>query len=513
MQRTIIPSLLASLSVFAVVNPQAAAVQTPRTISLTDCLQQALEHNLSIRITRLSPEIAGYGLSTAHAAYDPQFSASAIRYGNNAVPRFSPDVGLVPGSTTDTDDIQAALQGSTPFGLTYSLQGDISKTTGEQYGVNPVTGAIIINPIEQADASLSVNLSQPLLKNFWINAPELNIEVARNQLSLSEEALRQQIITSATSVELAYYDLILAFESVKTQEKALEWAERQVADFKKRVEVGSMAPLDAQQAEATAASYRANLLVTRQSLAVAQNNLKNLFTSEYAQLDGVALQPTERLTAIPRSFNVTDSWLQGLTQRPDIIQYQLDLKQRGINTAFRKNQILPQVDLVGSYRAIGTGINEEDGLRGVRDQQGSGYSIGVRFSMPLGNRTARNNLRTAKAEQEQALLRLKQLEQNVMVEIDNAVSRARTDLERVTATRTAREYWTAALDAEQKKLENGKSTSFEVLRVQRDLLSSELQEMQALADYNRSVAQLSASEASTLRRLNINLQTTPPATR
>ncbi len=511
-RKSTLPLFLAALCGTTAVGLQAAEAPVPtRKVSLTDCVQQALEHNLAIRISRFSPEIAGYNLTTARSSYDPEIFASAVRYGNTAVPRFSSEIGvLVPGSQTDTDDLRAGLQGSTPFGLGYTLQGNVSKTTGEQFIT--AGGAVLALPIEQSDASLSISLTQPLLKNFWINAPQLNIELAQSQLNVSEEALRQQVINSVTAVELAYYDLILAFESVKTQEKALEWAERQVADFQKKVEVGSMAPLDAQQAEATAASYHANVLVARQSLAVAQNTLKNLLTSDYSEWHGVNLQPTQVLSATPHAFSVSDSWLQGLTQRPDLVQLQLDLKQRGISTTFRKNQLLPQLDLVGSYRAIGTGVNEEDAIRGVRDRQGSSLSIGVQVTMPLGNRSARSSYRIAKAEQESALLRLKQLEQNVMVEIDNAVSRAKTDLERVAATRKAREYWTAALDAEQKKLENGKSTSFEVLRVQRDLVSAELQEMQALGDYNRSLIQLSASEASTLRRLNINfLNTTTPA--
>jgi len=76
----------------------------------------------------------------------------------------------------------------------------------------------------------------------------------------------------------------------------------------------------------------------------------------------------------------------------------------------------------------------------------------------------------------------------------------------VAATRAAREFAAAALEAEQKKLENGKSTTYTVLQKQRDLTAARGNEIQALAAYNKALAQLSLDEGSTLDRLGINLE-------
>jgi len=102
-------------------------------------------------------------------------------------------------------------------------------------------------------------------------------------------------------------------------------------------------------------------------------------------------------------------------------------------------------------------------------------------------------------------LTLKQKEQGILTEIDNAVIAARTSYERVGSTREARLYAEAALEAEQKKLENGKSTSFVVLQLQRDLTAARSAEISALADYNKSLAVLAHSEGSTLERRKIDL--------
>ena len=74
------------------------------------------------------------------------------------------------------------------------------------------------------------------------------------------------------------------------------------------------------------------------------------------------------------------------------------------------------------------------------------------------------------------------------------------------ATRAAREYAADALDAEQKKLESGKSTTYTVLQMQRDLTTARGNEIQALATYNKALAQLSLDEGTTLQRLGINVE-------
>ncbi len=107
---------------------------------------------------------------------------------------------------------------------------------------------------------------------------------------------------------------------------------------------------------------------------------------------------------------------------------------------------------------------------------------------------------------QQLVLGLKQLEQNTLILIDNDIGNIRANYDQVQATRAARQYQEAALDAEQKKLENGKSTTYTVLQVQRDLTNARGTEIQALDAYNKSLSQLSLHEGSTLQRLAVDVQ-------
>jgi outer membrane protein len=499
---------LFAVAVLAVIGSAASAQSGPeRIITLEECILTALEQNLDVQIVRYEPDISRYGLRGAYGVYDPELFAGGSRSGSTQPPRFVPETGDIPGSTTDTDSFQAGLRGLMPWGLTYSLSGQLSESTGMTFF--PLNGEIIGRPVDQTQGRVVANLTQPLLRNFWIDGARLTIEFNRTQIGLSELQLELQLMNTVTAVEMAYYDLILAMETVKVQETALQLAQRLLDENRKRVEVGALAPLDEKQAEAQVATTRSDLLSARRMLAVQQNALKNLISSEYADWHGLTLVPRERLTAVPKVFNLTDSWMQALTRRPELLQSRLNLEQQGIAIQYRRNQLLPQLDVVGSYGRLGTvqgGGYYGRVLTDIREDRGSFYSIGGQIVFPLGNRTARSNYRAAQAEREQALLRLKQIEQNIMVQIDNGIDLARTQFERVEATRLARAYQEAALQAEEKKLESGKSTSFFVLQLQRDLTAASSAEVQALADYNKALVQLALAEGSVLDRNGIDLR-------
>ncbi len=151
-------------------------------------------------------------------------------------------------------------------------------------------------------------------------------------------------------------------------------------------------------------------------------------------------------------------------------------------------------------------MNFDDALDQVGGRNNPFWTIGGQASYPLGNISARYNYKAARATKDQIALQLKQLQQNILIQIEDAIAVAQTSFQRVDATREARTYAEAALYAEQTKLEKGKSTSFLVLSAQRDLTSARYAEIQALANYNIGLAKLAQAEGSTLERRHVKLE-------
>lgn len=497
----------------------SAASPEKRTLTLEDCLQLALRHNLDIQMQRISPEIARFNLKSSYGAYDPNLNLRVQRDGADAPGGYDPQSRLYGSTSTDADSISGGLSGLMPWGLQYNLGLNLSDRYGYRQALQAtvitnfdgtVTTNIFYVPDVFENSSGNVGLAtlrQPLMRDAWIDGARYSIELNRTSLRASEHTLRQQIMFTATQVESAYYNLSAAADSVTVQEKALELAERLLAENRKKVEVGALAPLDEKQAEAEVAARRADLLSAQRALEDQQNALKTLLTDDYAAWHPIRIEPAAKLTAVPIGAQVSDSWLKGLTQRPDLIEARINLERQDIAIKYQKNQLWPQLDVYGSfgYSAGGDAREFGDLWPQFEDRDNPSYSIGAQFSIPLGNRAARNNLRATRATKAQLLLSLKKLEQTIMVEIDNAVGAVKTAYQQVQATRERRRFAQAAYEAEQKKLENGKSTSFFVLQFQRDLVSAAAAEIQALTRYNNAVAQLSLSEGSTLDRLKLDV--------
>ena len=100
-------------------------------------------------------------------------------------------------------------------------------------------------------------------------------------------------------------------------------------------------------------------------------------------------------------------------------------------------------------------------------------------------------------------LDLRKLEETALVEVDNAAVAVATGQERVQVTKEARKYAEQALEAEQRKLASGKSTSFIVLQLQRDLTTARNAAIQALMDYNQQLSTLAVAEGAMLERHGI----------
>jgi outer membrane protein len=486
-----------------------------RQLTLQECIQLAVQHNLQLQIDRYAPEIALYTLRATYGDYDPTLSLEGRHDHNEAGSQLLAGGFSVPGSVRDDNSFNAGLNGLLPWGTTYNLAtlNPFNDTYGNSFASRSITNFGIIStnifslPFENSSGSVGLNVTQPLLKNFLFDQTRMNIRVNKNRLKYSEVNLRLQLIQTISVLEQAYYDLIYNRENVIVQQKAVELAERLVVENRKRLEVGALAPLDLQSAEAQAASSRSQVILAQSQLGTQERTLKQMITDDYrTEWGNVVLEPAGKLLAPPPVINLQDSWSKGLTERPELIQSKLDVERQGIVLKYDKNQLLPELDVFGTYGYNGSGREFSDALYDVQQTDRPFYTYGGQVSVPLSRTRARNTYKADKASMRQLVLTVKQWEQTIMVAIDNDIGTVRANYDQVQATRTAREYEEAALDAEQKKLESGKSTTYTVLQVQRDLTTARGNEIQALDNYNKSLSQLSEDEGTTLERLGIDFQ-------
>jgi outer membrane protein TolC len=481
-----------------------------RSLSLDDCVRLAVEHNLNIQIERFNPNLNRFTLDASYGLYDPILGATYRKQYSLNEGSTDPNTGL-PGRNTksEVNTFTPDLRGTLPLGLTYDLLGNFQHRVGEAG----------VGSFDDYSAFAGFNLRQPLLRNFWTDEARTQIKINKQNLKISEWGLIDLVRRVVSDVQRAYYELIFSDENVKVQEDALGLAQRLVLETKKKVEVGTLAPLEEKRVESDAARIQADLISAKQQRASQENILKSLVTDNYEQWHEIVLQPAEKLLAIPETYNLSESWLKGLTLRPDFKQLQLEVEKQGVVVRLRFNQLFPALDMFGGYGQSGldSAVYQLNGqqirdstMGGALDDVAKGtlpsYNVGAIFTFPLSSKTERSNYKGAKELKRQVEMRLVKLHQDIIVQIDDAVKVAQSAFQRVDATRQATLFAKAALDAEQKKLESGKSTPFLVQQAQRDLTSARGAEIRALADYNQAISDLHFKEGSTLERSKVTIE-------
>lgn len=465
-----------------------------RQLSLQDCIELALKHNLDLQIDRYNPQISLYSLKEAYGGYDPTLSLSGQQGHSVSAPQYI-GTNVFVSVSSDSDTFNSSLNGTLPWGMTYNLQGNMTENE------ESVPGSGII---PDTYGSVSGNFTQPLLKNFWIDSTRLAIRVNKNRLNYSQLQLKLNIMTTITTLEQAYYDLIYDRENVIVQEMAAQQTDRLVVESQKKLELGALAPLDLASAEAQAAQNRAAIITAQAQLGTQERKVKQLITDSFTQWADVDLQPTGALLAPRMVFNRQDSWSKALAQRPEYLEAKLDAERAGIQLKFDWNQIFPELNVVGTYGYNGYGNYYSGAFYDIQQQNRPFYSVGGQLTVPLANITARNTYKSDKVSLQQFVLTIKRWERDILIAVDNDIATLGSDYDSVQATHAQRLYEEQALDAEQKKLENGASTTYNVLLVQRDLTTARGAEIQALDTYNKDLAQFSLDEGSTLERLNID---------
>jgi outer membrane protein TolC len=210
------------------------------------------------------------------------------------------------------------------------------------------------------------------------------------------------------------------------------------------------------------------------------------------------------------TVNRSESFQRALKHRPDLVEARLEVEKSQALVRFRMNQLYPALDLIGRYGGLGVATSSSTAMSDASHFRDPLYYYGAVVSLPLSNVKERNSYRASKAQKQLAELELKKAEQAVLVQVADWVNRVESRFAQVSSTRRARAFAETALASEQRKLQNGLSTSFFVLQMQETLTQAQSSELRALADFNKALAQLAFSEGDTLAKHRLVLQISGP---
>jgi outer membrane protein TolC len=467
-------------------------------------IQLALLKNFQIKVEEFTPLIAKARLFSASGRFDPTLEAS-YTYDQNRRdlraldPNFDSGAPNSPGTDrfaeTSGSELDTTITGLTPWGLRYDFGGAITRNTNTRS-----------SNFEQYDTFVGGSINQPLLRNFGTDVNLAEIRRARADQAISSWSLQARVIDVITDTIFVYNDLYFSIRNLEVEKRSRELAAQLLNDNQKRAEIGVMSPLDVLQAQADVASREERVLVAERAVFDNQNFLKQLVTDEITTILRTRIDIAEPPFDFQVDVDLDRDLHRAFDLRPDYRQALLEIQKRNINVVFTKNQTLPRLDLVASLGLNGLGTTLGESINNVSGPSNIAASAGAIFSLPVPNRTARGEAQASELEVARALIDLKRLEQAIYIEADNAAGQIDTTRKRIEASRVAREFAERTLDAAQARLASGTATTFEVLQFQRDFAQAEINEVRALTDHQKSIAEYARRTGRTMEANRILLQ-------
>ncbi len=481
-------------------------------LTIEDAIQIALGQNLGLIVQRYNQEESRLNLAQSMGIYDLMTTAFLS----------SSDETTPSASNLDGADIQTSNRQGWNFGLdqlvktgaTFSLDFNNSRReTNSTFST--------LNPAYSTDFDLS--LTQPLLRGLGQRNTERNILLARTNLEISREQFEQQVNSTIQQVVDAYWLLVGNRNQLTVAERSLALAEQLHEQNQVRVEVGTLAPLELVQSEAGIATRKEEIILARAAAEDAQDTLRQLLNLDRSSLWDVTIATTTSGETERPTVDLDEAISTALAERPDVVQQRLTLDNLELDVGYFSNQQLPQLDFTATYGYNGLGgpVTERDFFTGqilfqapgdygdalsqITDGEFAGWNVGLNFAYPLQNRAAEAQTAKAEVALERGQARMRDLELAVITEVRKAARALDTAAQAIDSARVSLRLAERNLEAEQKRYDNGLSTSYRVLEIQRDLTNAQSREVAASTGYRRALASFYRSTGTLAEQSGVSI--------
>lgn len=514
-------------------------------LALDDAIAMALERNTDLAVSQSNQRIANYQIIAAQGVYDVKFQL-APQYEHKSTAAISsfeagPNGGPV---TQDSAGATAGFNGELRSGQRFSVNANQT-----YYNSNLTVNSY--NPYYQT--ALKFNFTQPLGRGTGVTdeGRQLRIAFANAQTDRAQALLTAS--QTIAGVSNSYWNLVAAWRNVGIQEEGLRQAQAQAQSNARLSARGAVAPVDIVESQTQVNVFQDNVFSALANVQRLQVTLKQTILSNPADPVWVAnLVPTSPVLTLPAEPQLNDLIVSALKNRPEVAQLRAQRDVANANLAYAKDQLKPQIDLNLGYASNGfagfstdPAANPIFGLLGnetaaintllaaagnplpqlptglaanpqyqvgglgrswknTLDNRFPTYSIGITFTYPLGNRTAKADYRISQEQASQVGIQEIALLERLRGEAINAIQQLRETQYRLVAAGRARAAAERVLLAEQRRFSVGSSTTFLVLQRQLDVANNRGRELQAQTDLNNAVVELNRVGGTVFATYNID---------
>lgn len=469
----------------------AAAQEKAVGLTLKNAIRMAAEKNLDVKAELYNPALAESDIQKNRAIYDPNLTAQT-NYGESTTANPTALSAATGGNNINkakTFDINAGINKLTPYGGTVGLAFNNSWSRNEFSATSS----------EYFQNSLTVNISQPLLKNFGRETTELNISLARYNKDATLEQFRTKLTGIITQARTEYFKLYYLREDLEVKKTSLALAQKILNETGARIKAGVLPAMENLNAEFNVSTRESAVINAERALRDEQDVLRTLL-----QMDPTgSIDPVDSPLTSAYQINEDEAIKQALATRPELKQLRENIKAADLQERVTRNQIMPDLSLNASG-GLG-GINRDYGKQWENLGKGDYpvWGIGLTFSYPLGNNSAKNDYIKSKLKAEQLRTQIRSQEETIANEVRTDIRAVLSGYKQLDVTKRGSAYAEEVLNAYIKKAAVGLATTKDVFDVQTNLVTAKGAEIQAKAGYDNALTQYWKATGEILEREGI----------
>jgi len=502
LRTSMVPMLLVCCGLAA----QAPATGEVKRLSLRDAIQTSLQYNLQVDIAQQAREVTRAGVTVAEGPFDWNLSATAQAQrldsaASGAVYTGGPFAQQT--YTTYNRTLTSDLTKNFVWGGNLDLNYAPTYSASQRFITNyPNPGINYIATGSPYTGTFTATYTQSLLQGFGTEVTTAPLVIARKNSESADYTFQLAIINLVATTETQYWAVVYAQKNLQNYQIALQLAQKQLNDNNIRLQVGTMAPLDVTAAEAQVAQAEQNIITGQAAL----DNAKDaLIRALYPNAERPAgLEPTDAPTLSHIQTDEASAVKMALDRRVELKAARVTKDINDLQMSVARNKVLPQLNAFVAYNGASDNYNTLSPVNtDLTSANFPGYTVGLKFAVPIQNRAAKGNLSIARANLRSSELNLRDQQLSITLQVRTAVRNIDATEKGVKAAEKTRYLQEKTLEAEQKKFENGMSTNFNVLQDMTNLDAARAAETQAQINYANAVTALEQSVGNLLEARNL----------
>ncbi|UWZ86658.1 TolC family protein [Occallatibacter riparius] len=457
------------------------------------------------------------GAGTAVPSFDPFINFKGFVDHNVTQEANQSQVG-VPLFKENTIEGLVYYTQSFPLGTNVNInyQGERLTNNSPYFAINP-----------ELFSNFQFVLSQHLLAGFGFATNRRYMQIAKQNMQITDLAFRQQVIATVTQVENIYWDLVNAYQDEQIKENLLAFSQKTLSDDQKQLELGAIPAMQVMKDGSDVATSEGDLTVARATLRLNELLMKNAITK--TDDPTIAVMPVIPLdTKGPDNPNATksidDLIAQAEKKRPDAAQDEIAMQKAAQNLQSIKSTLLPTLDAYGVYAGSGTAGEKNPNCHLGADQCASDvppgfgdmfkntfnytapeYQFGINLQINLRNRQAKADQFRTVLEYRQTQITFEEQKKTIRFDVRNSQFALQQAQARVDAAQKSNDLAQRTFDITKEEQKLGAKSNYDTLVAQHALAITQSALVAAKTEYEKRKVDIDRATGETLERMGVSI--------